>query len=149
MSDLIKSDIAPVLYTVKEIKIYPPQADPPIFSSGAVAWGWGSWVQVVPANTITRDFIIIGVMIGMEDEGQTRRWDIQVGVGAPGAESPIISLSGVHSYSGTGVYRAGVIIPLSIPRRVKANSRVAARVSDHIAAALAYRIKIQYIELPL
>jgi len=138
------------IYTTKEIKIYPAQAASVGAASSTTPWAWGSWVELVPANTITSDFIILGIYYDQYYALSTYlRWLIQLGVGAAGAESPIASLAGVHYYASAAGYGHFPFYPLVVPRKAAANSRVAVRATDDKTAAYTHYVKIQYVELPL
>jgi len=141
------SGVTPIL-TEKEIEIYPLTSTPPnVVSSGV--WGWGSWTQIVPPNTITRDFIIVGVVIEIESLAAGRLFNIQLGVGAAGAESSIITVAGRYVVdTAAGRRLLSAYYPLPIPRKIDANSRISARASDD-TGGLGYKVWIQYIELPL
>ena len=70
-------------YTVKDIKVYPDGSAGVSCSSTATAWQWGSWVELVPASTITNDFVITHVKFNIPDmtEGQ-----LDFGVGGSGSD---------------------------------------------------------------
>jgi len=137
-------------YTTKEIKIYPPAAGGAIAASGTAIWAWGSWVELVPANTITSDFLILGVVYDQYYAiSESVSWQVQLGVGAAGAEAPIASVAGTHYYYSASGWGDFPFYPLIIPRKVPANSRVAVRATDDDPSAYNHRVRIQYVELPL
>jgi len=137
-------------YTTKTLKSYTSGGPGVGISSSTSAWVWGSWTEVVPAGTITSDFIIAGVCVVIDSPTYYHDWCIQFGVGAAGAESSIIEVSGRFRYdSAAGRRIESQIFMLPIPIKVSANSRIAARAIDSYAAALAYKVKILYMELPL
>ncbi len=41
--------------------VYPVLASGPDPATGSTAWTWGSWVELVPVNTITTPFAIEGL----------------------------------------------------------------------------------------
>jgi len=139
----------PRIYTTKDIQIYPLLDRPVVFSSAATAWTWGGWIEVIPPNTITADFLIAGILITIGNPDVAREFDIQIGVGVAGQETPIITWSGSHVYwSTSGAISFFTTTAFSIPRKVPANSRIAVRAADSIATPLRYRCKIQFIKLP-
>ena len=148
LDDKVSLAVAPG-HTSKEAKTYPPAAVAIPVLDGALAWEWGDWAELVPADTITSDFIIIGIMIEPLDRGQDRQWEIQLGTGGAGSEVPKVSMAGAYRQeSAAGRRQFGWIIPLSAPHTVPANSRVAGRgCSDNPPRSM--DLKIQYIELPL
>jgi len=137
-------------YTTKEIRIYPSAAGGVEAYSGTAVWAWGSWVELVPANTITSDFLILGVVYDQYYAlSESVRWQVQLGVGAAGAEAPIASVAGTHYYYSASGWGDFPFYPLVIPRKVPANSRVAVRATDDDPTAFRHCVKIQYVELPL
>jgi len=142
-------------YTDDKINSYPTTSTGVQPVSSATAWVWGSWVELVPANTITSDFDITDINFLFDPVGLTKdvRYQavIQIGVGAAGSETPIISLP-VHFLSDTLVDHVpdNQVVFLPVPRRIPANSRVAVRVANDGAVALTYGpIKIRYIKAPV
>jgi hypothetical protein len=137
-------------YTTKEIKIYPLAADTAYALSSATPFGWGDWAEVIPANTVTEDFIIVGIMVWIQTVTAARLFDIQLGVGAPGSEVPIATISGANTSAANGEgLISGFMEPFPIPRKVPANSRISVRANDSEAIAYYYGVKVQYIGLPL
>lgn len=138
------------LYTTKEIKLYPPGALPVQAFSSATPFEYGSWSEIVPADTITSDFIVVAVPRSFVDPDPSELVAVQIGVGAVGEEEPIITVFYAHMYaSGVGFALSSEEGTLPIPRKVVANSRVAVRVADTGGVVRAYAVKIMYIELPL
>jgi len=139
-------------YTTKNIECYPLAASGPTVASPATAWAWGSWVEIVPANTITSDFVITH-LIALEDPAtpavDTRIQTVfQLGIGDAGSEVVIISIPVTFLIDSKVGHVAPWIIPLPVPRKVAANSRVAIRVTDSVATAFTYGgCKIVYIKL--
>jgi len=83
------------------------------------------------------------------DYGYSRMYDVQLGIGAAGAEDPVVEFSGrIYYESLSGFTHVGTMLAFSIPRKVPANSRVAVRVCDELTIGLDYDFKLQYIELP-
>jgi len=139
-------------YTTKDIKCYPLAASGPTVASPATAWAWGSWVELVPANAITVDFVITH-LIALEDPVAAvdvrHQAVFQIGIGSAGAEVAIISIPVTYLIDSAVGHLAPWVFPLPAPRKVNANSRVAVRVTDSIAAVRTYGgCKIVYIELP-
>lgn len=137
-------------YTTKEIKTYPLASGMPQVNSGAEAWGWGAWVQIVPSDIITEDFLILAVLVQMNSFDISHPFFVQVGIGSEGSEVPIITVWGFHEHhSLVGRILTGYHIPLPITRKVLANSRVVIRTCDSNEVGLVYYGGIQYVEMPL
>jgi len=137
-------------YTEKEIKLYPLLSDPPYCLAGAGAYVFGSWAELVPANIITSDFLALGLMVRLNDMGTLRHWVLQLGKGLSGAETSIAAVSGFFWYdSVAGRHWLGRMIPLPIPIKIAANSRVAMRAADSNGTELLYEVRLQYVEFPI
>jgi len=122
-----------LLFSPYDILTYPAAADPITISSAAVAWGFGDWVEIVPADTITYDFGIMGVLVYNTDNDHAL---IEIGTGAYGAEVTEIQ---IPSFGNT--YTPVQIIMLAPGREVAANSRVSARAADPSAVSGIIRLK--------
>jgi len=139
----------PAVPITKDILMYPLNADPVSFTlgDGVTEWAWGAWKEVVPANTITKDFVIIGV-IHKAHSTETLDFAVQLGVGLAGAETPIISYGGKFRYvSSAGYYWETTPIMFPTPRKVSANSRIAVRGARSAIATKSAYVKIIYYEL--
>jgi len=136
-------------YTTSDIKCYPLAASGPTIGSGASAWTFGSWVEVVPANTITVDFSLLAVIcfidpaaaIDVRHEGL-----LEIGIGAAGSEVTIVQVPFSYFIDSAAGHCMEQVIEI-YPRKIPANSRVALRIADDVASALTYGgCKIQYFE---
>jgi len=146
-------------YTDKEIKVYPELADSVVAQAPAASpiteYGdWGSWVEVVPANGITEDFLLLAVFADVRrvptGPSFPLRWQVQLGKGDPGAETPIFTARGIISGGDTSGQRPSTeVFPLSVPQYVPANTRIVARACHQINSPQNYGVKILYVELPL
>jgi hypothetical protein len=142
-------------FTNKEIKLYPEGSSGVAITPGAQAYG--SWFEVVPANTITKDFLITALIINHRPNlgDMTRYFLVDLGKGNPGYEEVIATVRSCQfetvPYASTGQHMATEIIPFSIPRKIEANMRVAARAAqDEVGHGIRpVNVLIQYIELPL
>ena len=141
-------------YTDELIKSYPAAAAGVQPVSSATLWTFGSWLELVPVNTITKDFDIHAVPFLFPPVGLTKdvRYQgvIQLGIGPSTSEVPIISLP-VTFLSDTlvGHVPEKQIYTLPVPRRVPANTRVVVRAANSGSVALTYGpVKIRYIERP-
>jgi len=135
-----------VPYQTREINTYPAGAAGATPSSAASGWGFGSWVEVVPASTITNDFVIVGVnLMQAEINGPTMEALLEIGTGAAASEVTKIQMpwaikressasAGRSWMISTGNALSGGVIGHKVP----ANTRVAARIADSSASARAY-----------
>jgi len=147
--DNLDAKISEVPYTTKDILTYPLNAGPVTFTvgDGVTAWAWGAWKEVVPAGAITADFVILGAIHGAAST-ESLHFMVQLGVGAAGAESPIMTYGGkFRYYSASGWYWEAVPVMFPIPRKVGANSRVAVRGARAAAATKTHNVKVIYYEL--
>jgi len=143
------TNLEDLVYTTRDVNIYPGAAYPPSFQSPTTAWAWGSWVELVPANTITSDFIVLGLVITFPIGMVVRRFLIQLGYGAAGAETPAISLAGHWQTNGAVQVPISQFYPLPIPRKFAANTRLSVRATDDDPTAGLYEARLVYMLLPL
>lgn len=140
----VDTEVSKAMYTTSVLKVYPNSAAPIAAVSSATAWAFGAYVEVVPVNTITSAFVIIGVKI-TRDLAATGEWQIRIASGAAASEVVKLNFAG-DSEDDTN---AGSIASTPIPGLFSANDRISVGVSDEEAAARTYRVKILYYELPL
>ena len=148
-TDLLPADIADVLrYTTQALKLYPLQADPPSVAAGAGTYTFSAWTELVPVNTITTDFLLLGVTISAIAV-ETDLWVVQVGKGPAASEEAIASI-GFEVWQASNVgYQ--VYLPLYFPLGIKvvANTRLAFRVARNVASGPSVYVRALYVELPL
>lgn len=116
--------------------VYPVLAHGPSPTSGTAQWAYGAWVEIIPANTITTAIVIAEISTLYISAARINPL-FELGVGAAGAE--VLAARGkaaIEFGSGAGWFEFRV--PFAKPFRVSANSRVAVRVADNSASALAY-----------
>lgn len=138
------SEVSMNLYTTKALKVHPDNVAPVLLVSSGTAWTYGSYVEIVPANTIASDIIIIGMKI-TRDVATTGEWQVKLASGVAGSEIAVMDFVG-DSEDDTN---AGSISFTPIPVKVSANVRLSAKVSDEETITRNYRVKILYHELPL
>jgi len=137
-------------YTTQAIAIYPYAAAFPSATSGVGAWNWGAWVQIVPADTLPDDCIITGIYVRVGDETISREFQVEIGLGDVGGESPVARIAGYWGYASShGGFMTQRYYPFPTPIVLPANTRVAFRCVDDNAAARTYRCGINYVPLPL
>lgn len=110
-------------------KVHPETTTPPRATPGA-SQAWSAWVELVAANLITVDFVVVGVVGHPTYNSVNEVNRVQLGSGAAAAEV-VIGAAGFHSYTVSATYAAQhqVMTPLAKPVKVAANSRIAFRVS--------------------
>ena len=127
---------------------YPINAAAVSVSSGGSAHGDGSWVEIVPASTITKDILITGLSAYVDSVSENHlNIEIALGTGSGGSETEIIRVSHSWVYVSNVGWCPCLYIPLSIPIKVSANTRIACRIADAEAAANDFRVKINYVEM--
>jgi len=137
-------------YTTAEIKCYPLASEGPTVVGG-MSWGFGAWVQVVPANIINVDFMLLGITCFIDP---TETIDdcleslLEVGVGAAGSESTIVQIPFTWFIDSAAGHCMEQVIPIMPPRKIPANSRVAIRIASGglVIYATFGGCKIQYVE---
>ncbi|MFQ6052677.1 MAG: hypothetical protein ACE5OO_00400 [Candidatus Bathyarchaeia archaeon] len=130
ISNIVNKDSAPV------VKVYPAGADGIAVESTTSDWGYGSWVEIIPEDTVTETFWIIGVtMMGVNISTQ---FNLDIGTGASGSESVIATL---------GSYYGAAYAPYSLatPIKVAANTRIAMRLATKGTVAKTLTMAVQYV----
>jgi len=115
--------------------VYPLNAASVTVSGTTTAWAWGSWTEIIPVNTVTKTFWIIGLAI--TNTSQAVPTIIQIGKGASGSEAAIAN------FKIRGVVSAWMTLPS--PIRVEANTRIAARVAQAGTSFQATDISVAYL----
>ena len=148
-TDLIPAGIGrALLYTSQPISLYPLLADPPSVAAGAGTWLFSAWTELVPVNTITTDFLLLGV-VASTLAISTNLWVVQFGVGGVGAESAIVAMS-FEAWQASNVgYEIYAPHYFPSPIKVAANSRLAFRVARNVASGPGVYVRAIYVLLPL
>jgi len=137
-------------YTTQAIDIFPYAAAFPSATSGVGAWIWGAWVQIVPVGTLINSCIIPGIYVRVSDETISREFQVEIGVGAVGSESPVARIAGYWGYATTaGAMLTEHYYPFPTPIILPASTRLAFRCVDDNALARTYRCGISHVPLPL
>jgi len=124
---------------------YPGAANAVSVDSGLTAWVWGDWVELIAADVVTADFLIIGgLFTHYLVQGKVDSL-FEVGVGASESESGIIQIPLFFFYeSEAGWSEASPVF--FWPRKVAANSRISVRLAcSHESKS--ERVKIIITEL--
>lgn len=98
-------------------------------------WTFGSWAEIVAANTITEDFFVLGLYIESQDSDSVY---YQIGKGSVGNEVAIGAIK-----SGFYALTTGVLV-LPVPIKVSANTRIAVRISTSSGASLKSIVGLTY-----
>lgn len=123
-------------------KCYPVLAAPVTITASANAWtDYGSWVEIVPASTITEAFDIHWVH--SSEISAQGNYVLQLAKGGSGSEEVIATIA--FSRDSNQVQTASQ--PVQIAPQL-ANTRISARVSSDNAVADTVDVKIYYHEYP-
>jgi hypothetical protein len=85
---------------------------------------YGSWAQVVASSTV--EYVVTGVYAQTTDTVTTVPWYVDLGTGGAGSESVKATLA--FGILGAAGYLRNVVQPLTVPIRIPAGTRIAARV---------------------
>jgi len=140
--------VLPFQYTTNVHSVYPTNASAITVTSNATAWTKGNWIEVVPASTITSNFIIDEVHVWVSNVSVDYEYDIGFG----GAGSEVVKFTGLVATPAIGSVTANCTLKtphkITIPVYAAANSRVAFRCSDS-SGGKTISVKIGYYLLAL
>ena len=128
-------------HTHDSAKIYPELANPVTLTADSSAWTYGSWVEIIPADTITEPFDIHWVLLS--SISANGNYTLQLGAGDSGSEEVI----GTIGYNRNAVQSQEGSQPVQIPHQAS-NKRIAARIASGNANADTTDIKLYYHEYP-
>ena len=121
-------------------KVYPSLADPITLESTAVAWEIGSKVEIIPASTITKDFVITGINIFSVSSDDV--FEVIVYKGLSGSEVEL----GRVAYS-VAVFTADIFVFVPFQTSIiNANERISMAAAGKDTASHHLRVKLQYFE---
>lgn len=119
-------------------KVYPTLANGITLTTAATTWGLGNFTEIVPANTITKDFRIDTISFAAFSVATT--YEVVLYKGASGDEEEIGRMR-VHPGASSGV-----AINLFHSRLIPANTRITARVANNTTNANTVVASIGYHE---
>lgn len=101
--------------------VYPAGADGPTVAGAVGAWAWSAaYVQIVAATPAATDMQLVAVVV--EAVSGADRFEVQIGIGGAGAETPIATFR----FTATAAELSGrYVLPSSIP--IPGGSRISAR----------------------
>lgn len=111
-------------------------------TSANSVWGYGSFVEVIAANSITEDFWIYGIAIESINPSAGNRAAI-IDVAKGGAGSEIVILQGKKTIATEGILQSHIVYPL--PIKVPANTRIACRLAESTASANTAKVAVLYL----
>lgn len=129
IDNIVDKDAAPVKHC------YPLAADFVAVAGSATEWAWGSWVEIVPEDTITEDFWVIGIHMAL---GASVDLVCQIGKGASGSESAIMDCPMRYTTMEKDH-------PTVIPIKVAANTRIAARTAQDGTGNQSAYVRVIYL----
>lgn len=115
--------------------------------SSGTADSFGSWVQLTSGFSNKINICAVSIVV-IDDPGANLLYEVEIGLGASGSESAIISAPGGTGQISQQGMVPGIVIPIVPPREVAASTRIAARVEDNISAQKRYDISVIAEENP-
>lgn len=136
--------------TTMRVLAYPALANGISLTASATAWTWpASYTQIVPVDTITSTFYIVGATFSLAANPTVDirlAMNLSLGKGAAASETEIVQFSAAYFHDSNG--HSGVdnfFMDLPEPVEVAANTRIAGRVAHSEAIARVYsHVKIMY-----
>ncbi len=116
--------------------LYPTLADGVVVTSGAGVYVMGAYVQIIPANTITKAFYITSIFLNRVSGNAG--FEVEVATGAAASESKIATV-----FVRTDILTCSNVCVLPIPIKVASNTRISARSADS-TGSLTVRVRIHY-----
>lgn len=121
-------------------KLYPSLADPITLESTAVAWEIGSKVEIIPASTITKDFVITGINIFSVSSDDV--FEVIVYKGLSGSEVELGRVAYSVAVSTADMF---TFIPFQTSV-INANERISMAIAGKDTNSSQLRVKLQYFE---
>lgn len=119
----------------------PHLAEPKTITSAAVAWTYGGYVEIIPVDTIPKEFMIVGIHMDSLLP-QILSSQVEIGTGAAGSEVTVAHLPFGRVYVSAQGAQYGTMIMLPVSLKLPANTRVALRIADNVAGAKGYPVKL-------
>lgn len=116
---------------------FPDRTAPSVTPSGS-NWGNSSWVELASAATVTTDVLITQVAAYPPSATNGRGYEIDIGTGAGGAETAVMTVAGV---SGTGNHTH----VLRAAHKIVAGTRLSFRLRKESTDTTAWRVVIAYL----
>lgn len=133
-------------YHDKVVSVYPKDAARVACQSGGGAWTAGAWTEIVPASTITKDILILGVDIRKATVDADYDFQLAIGTGAAASESEKARVSHAFDWTSNVGYGASSYKALAVPIKVAANTRIAGKCNCDTATKT-INVNIVYIEM--
>ena len=121
-------------------KLYPSLVDPINVGSTAVAWEIGNKVEIIPASTITKDFVIVGINIFSSTSSDV--FELILYKGASGSE---IELGRTAFSVAVPTVDMFVFVPFQTSV-INANERISMAIAGKNTNSSQLRVKLQYFE---
>lgn len=121
-------------------KLYPSLVDPINVESTDVAWEIGNKVEIIPASTITKNFVIVGINIFTSTSNDV--FELILYKGASGSE---IELGRTGFSSSVVTADMFVFVPFQTSM-INANERISIAIAGKDTTSNQLRVKLQYFE---
>lgn len=137
--------------TQKDIRSFPAGGYATV-NSGATAWTWGSWVEVIPQGTFSGEFVVCGVLAvhpGWTDVERHIYFDGTLQIGENG--TPKLAFPLRHDAVPYGEGEAIITAPetIRIFTKFSSGAAVSVRVATSMNEAIPFHVCLQAAELPL
>jgi hypothetical protein len=121
----------------EQARVYPTLANGIVVTGGVGAWALGSFVEIIPANTITSPFDIH--YVNFEDASATDSYQLILYAGLGGAEVEIGSVRTKRESATSGT----TSVPIQIPPQM-ANARISAKVASKSGGSDTVTVSVYY-----
>jgi hypothetical protein len=108
-------------------------------SSGGAAWSNSTYVQVVPASTITTAFYIAALTLMYSNNAAvdvSHEVEIDIATGAASSEVVVATVPFVFRIDTAAGHQPVIFLPLVNPLTIAANARISARIRQSLATTV-------------
>lgn len=133
-----------VQWTSNAAKVVPTAAAGVSVTPSGSSWGNSAWVEVTPATSSA--WVVTAVSV--TKIGANVEFEVELGVGAAGAEAPIGTVSGAATANSNMFGRGQIVFPVPLDS-VPNGSRVAIRLRKSGTSTTTWEFKVQYLEKPI
>ncbi len=107
-------------------------------AAGIQSWAYGAWATIIPINTITRPFKIVGISVHNWNSGQVYRLQLGYGSSDPGQTVPLGQYEFALPNPGVNVVKTQASISVYVPAYAGIGGRImtSSGANDELALAL-------------